>query len=515
MREIELKISLDAAQERQLRASRDLMALSDGAERAHSLWSVYYDTEDHALRRDGIALRLRRQGRSWVQTLKIVDSEMINGLSQPEEIEYAVAGQTIDLTRIPDHDLREHVMGLARPGLKPVAETRFRRTRRVLKLPECGASVELAIDKGKVGSGARSEPFIEAEIELIEGAPAALYDVAKRIFPKGPVRFSVQSKSERALALTVPEIAPPSVRKARPVDLSQVQSVEQAAIAIFSEGIAHAAPNIAALLESNEISGPHQTRVALRRLRSAMSAFRTVLGRRALEDLARSAQVLAAQAGRIRDLDVLADQIVAHEAKAHPNEPGFDCLAHATRAQRDVVRLEVRSTLIDANLTAFPLDMAGFIAGRGWVDGADHGQTKRLAQPLRPYARKVLDKRWKSVSAWGARIDELSIDERHEMRKEVKKLRYLLDAFRSLFDPERVAKFNRHVKRLQKAFGALNDSAMAEALLLAPDAPGRDDPAAQRAAGRIIGRLLSESDRLWPGAIDDWRALSAFGPCWR
>ncbi|MEM7684935.1 MAG: CHAD domain-containing protein, partial [Pseudomonadota bacterium] len=287
------------------------------------------------------------------------------------------------------------------------------------------------------------------------------------------------------------------------------------AIAVFSEGVAHAAPNIALLLDSDDINGPHQTRVALRRLRSAMSAFRTALGRGALEPMAQKAQVLGGEAGRIRDLDVLADEIVAREAELHPDEPGFQRLTDAIHVRRDVVREDVRRTLLASDLSGFALDMAGFIASRAWVNGADHGQTERLAQPLMPYARKVLDKRWKSVAAWGARIYELTIDERHEMRKDVKKLRYLVDAFKSLLDPERVAGFNRYVKLLQKAFGALNDSAMAEILLLAPDAPGRDDAEAQRAAGRIIGRLLAESDRLWPGAIEDWRSLADYGPCWR
>ncbi|MGD1922671.1 MAG: CHAD domain-containing protein [Paracoccaceae bacterium] len=515
MKEIELKIALDKTQERRLRASRDVKLLSEGAASTRNLWSVYYDTDDHALRNEGMALRLRREGRSWVQTLKISHGAMVNGLSQPDEIEYPVENQQIDLTRIPNHDLREHVMGLARSGLRPVAETRFRRTSRVLKLPACGAAIEFAIDKGTLASGGTQADFIEAELELIDGAPSSLYQLARKILPKGPVRFAEHSKSQRALALSDPAVAPATLRKARPVDLSTLRSVEQAAIAVFSEGVAHAAPNIALLLDSDDINGPHQTRVALRRLRSAMSAFRTALGRGALEPMAQKAQVLGGEAGRIRDLDVLADEIVAREAELHPDETGFQRLADAIHARRDVVREDVRKTLLASDLSGFALDMAGFIASRAWVNGADHGQTERLAQPLMPYARKVLDKRWKSVAAWGARIDELTIDERHEMRKDVKKLRYLVDAFKSLLDPERVAGFNRYVKLLQKAFGALNDSAMAEILLLAPDAPGRDDAEAQRAAGRIIGRLLAESDRLWPGAIKDWRSLADYGPCWR
>ena len=59
------------------------------------------------------------------------------------------------------------------------------------------------------------------------------------------------------------------------------------------------------------------------------------------------------------------------------------------------------------------------------------------------------------------------------------------------------------------AFGALNDSAMAEMMLMQPDAPGTGDPDAARAAGRAIGHYLARSDALWPRAMDDWQALAA------
>ncbi|MEM7211732.1 MAG: CHAD domain-containing protein [Pseudomonadota bacterium] len=514
MQEIELKFDLDGAQEKRLRSSAVVKQLSEGPAVTESLWSVYYDTPDHALRAEGTALRLRRVQGEWVQTVKCTTGAMANGLSNPFEIEYEVSGQNLDLTRIPDHDLREHLIGLSRAGLVPVVETRFRRTRRMLTLPDGSVRAEFAIDKGTLSSGDTTQAFTEAEFELKDGTPSRLYELAQRVMTLGPIRFAQASKSERALALSQPDLLP-TLRKARRVDLSNVSSVEEAAILILTEGLSHAAPNIAMVLESENMNGPHQMRVGLRRLRSALSAFRPALGREALAPIGEQAQFLAAQAGHIRDLDVLAEEIVAAEAQANPAEPGHRHLIDAIRAHRELVRAQVRKTLAQPQRSLFPLDLASFIANRGWVDGADYTQTTRLSQPVLPFARKVLDKRWKAVRLWGDRIETLTIDERHEMRKDVKKLRYLVDAFRTLFDPDDVAAFNRGVKRLQKAFGALNDSAMAELVLMAPDAPGIDDPLAQRSAGRIIGKLLAQSDALWPAAIDDWHSLSESGRFWR
>lgn len=514
MREIELKILLDEAQERRLRASPVLKSNAVSAARTQTLTSRYFDTSDDVLRSEGIALRLRKAGRQWVQTVKRMTHPMSAGLSQPLEDECLLPNGTLNLSLIQDDDLREDVIGYARDGLHVVAETEFRRTSRQVRSP-AGGVVEVAIDKGVLRSDGQEQAFIEAELELIEGHAGDLYALAGLLFQTGPVRFSSSSKSERALALSGKVHAPPVPRKAMRVALAADVSVEAAAIEILSEGLSHYLPNLPLLLETDDLGGPHQVRVALRRLRSATSAFRSALGRDALAQWSAQAKIIATVAGRLRDLDVLGTELIAPFARNHPHEAGFAALADAVAARRYAVQIEVRDALSGPDATSFGFEMARFITTRGWLDPADHQQSIRLAAPAKPFARKTLNKRWRAVKDYGDRIDGLSIDERHELRKELKKLRYLIDAFRSLFPSEQVDEFMRLIKKLQTAFGALNDSAMAEDILTAPNAPGADDPQAARAAGRLIGHLLAEADHKWPDAIAGWRRLSAFGPFWK
>ena len=514
MREIELKLLLTEDQEKRLRQCQAVRDLADGPARTQVLRSIYYDTPDHALRKAGIALRLRRSGRQWIQTVKKATTRMAQGLSQPIEDECLVRGQNLTLSLIADDDLREEVLGLSRDGLAPVVETRFRRTARMLHLGQ--AQVELAIDKGDVVADSASAPLLEAELELKSGTPGDLYHLAGRIFDRGPIRFSDCSKSERALRLLSGEPeTDPALRKAQPVVLTQDMTVERAAHTILTEGLGHALPNVSRVIDSDDPGGPHQLRVGLRRLRSTLSAFRPVLGRAAVAPWGDAARTIAAQAGALRDMDVLAADLVDPLAARHPDEAGFARLQAAIHAKRLDTQSRVRAYLETPEVTAFGFGFAGFLAARGWLDPADHTQTLTLAQPIRPFAQAALSKRWKAVVAYGRRIGDLTIDERHEMRKEIKKLRYLVDQFRSLFDADAVADFTTHVKKLQKAFGALNDAAMAEILLMADDAPGGDDPVAARASGRIIGLLQARSDQLWPQAMQDWTALYAFGPFWK
>ena len=514
MREIELKLGLDAGQERALRRSQAAMDMSTGPARTQSLVNTYFDTPDRALSKAGIALRIRRAGRKWLQTVKKKPDQIVSGLSDPIEDEVPLPRNALDLSLIRDDDLREEVIGLARAGLEPVAETRFRRTTRALK--NGVVSAELAIDVGTLAAGGVETPFREAELEAVSGTPRDLYLLGAKLLQQGPVRFSPMSKSQRALALADPETSlGPQPRKARPVVIPTDATVEAAARIVLGEYFAHAAPNLGLIVDSDHPGGPHQFRVGLRRLRSALTAFRPVLGREALEPWAESARDLAAEAGRLRDLDVLEGALVARVQQATPEDEGFARLNRAIETKREAVRASVRKALCSDQATAFSFGFAGFLAGRGWLDPSDHGQTARLAQPIRPFVAKCLTKRWKAAGAYGARIAELTIEERHELRKELKKLRYTIDAFRSLYDQTGVDGFLRAVKTLQKAFGALNDAAMAEALLADPDAPWSGDPLAQRAAGRTVGYLASESDRLWPQAIKDWAALAALPRFWK
>ena len=516
MREIELKLLLDDEQVQRLRVSPALRAMSEQAAKTQTLTSTYFDTPDQALRTAGIALRLRRKGRQWLQTVKKASAPIAGGLAQPLEDEIAVKGRNLALNLIADDDLREEVMGLARGGLAPVAGTRFRRTTHLLRAPT-GGLVELAIDVGEITADDASAPFTEAEFELVDGQPGDLFAVAAEAITQGPVRYSNHSKSARArmLAEEGHAVEPLAPLRAAPVALAPGDTAEQAAALVLTECLGHALAAIPVTVLTDDPEGPHQLRVGLRRLRSAMSAFRGVLGRAALAPLADAARRIGAEAGRLRDLDVLAGELLAPMVARHPNEPGFAALTNSILARRDIVRSDACGYLSGPEVTRFGFEAAGFLAGRGWLDPADHGQTERLAEPVERLAVRQLDKRWKALGRYGLRIGDLTIEERHDMRKEIKKLRYVGEVFRSLFDEGRVAEFRSGIKRLQTAFGALNDAAMAEEMLLAADAPGRDDPYAQRAAGWLLGASGARAEALWPRAVADWKALKASGPFWR
>lgn len=270
--ETELKILLDAAALRALRRNPALADLAAGPSRRQRLHARYFDTADGALGAARIALRVRREGRAWVQTVK-AGREAVAGLMQVTEVSCPAPGGRLAVEAIPDQALREAVAAAAGGAiLEARFETRMRREVHDLRSP-LGGTVELALDSGEIVAGEATAPLIEAEFELKSGDPRDLYAVAEALFPSGPLRFSRRSKAARgaALARGEPAVNPaPPIVHAAAVSLDPAQSVESAARDVLRVCLDQIAANIAAAAVSDDAEAPHQLRVGLRRLRTAL-----------------------------------------------------------------------------------------------------------------------------------------------------------------------------------------------------------------------------------------------------
>ncbi|MEL6476063.1 MAG: CYTH and CHAD domain-containing protein [Pseudomonadota bacterium] len=518
MLETELKLDLDEVTERRLLRDRRLAVMSRGRPARRMLRSIYYDTVSRDLARAGMALRLRKEGRLWTQTIKLAQ-EMRGGLSRAEEHNCPAPGGRLVLDSIADAEVAETLRAtLDGRALSPVFETRIRRITRIVDLP--GAVVEMAFDRGEILAGERVEPLSELELELVEGRVSGLYQLLRQILPPGAVRFSPCSKAARGMRLAdgLPEPAPAEApRRAAPVALTASQTAEEAARDILREAVAQISGNLAWLGTAEgkmDPEGLKQLRVGLRRLRTSLKVFRDEIGGAAATALAEEARWLAGEVGRVRDLDVVLAEIVEPEM-ARGEEPGFRRLFNALQRSRQKARAALTETLAAPRVDGFVLDLTGFIEARGWLDGDDLAQTRRLAAPVCAVARRALDKRWRRTRKLARDMDSMDIEARHELRKDLKKLRYAIEYLRELYPEDSLKPFLKQLKRLQAVFGDLNDAAMAEAMFLGPDAVATSDPLAQRAVGRLIGSRIARSEAVWGEAQVRWQELGKTATFWR
>jgi triphosphatase len=78
-------------------------------------------------------------------------------------------------------------------------------------------------------------------------------------------------------ALAVVAKAPPAAMKAERIELAKNASVDDAVAVVFAACLRHSTANAAAALSGLDPEGVHEMRVALRRMRAALSDFREII----------------------------------------------------------------------------------------------------------------------------------------------------------------------------------------------------------------------------------------------
>lgn len=176
-REIELKLAVPAGAHDALAGWLDAHAQAAGAV---DLANVYYDTPDQALAHNRAALRVRRQGEQWLQTLKTAGKGGKGGLSARHEWEVPLESDALSVDAFVAHNAKE-AADTIRPhasALVPLFRTDF--TRRLWNVAADGGEIEIALDAGAIlvpGTDAR-EPIDELELEWKPAAGSTLDEAA-------------------------------------------------------------------------------------------------------------------------------------------------------------------------------------------------------------------------------------------------------------------------------------------------------------------------------------------------
>lgn len=445
--EIELKLALPPAQHA---AFLRFMARRRASLIRRELVTRYFDTPDFALGRRGIAVRVRRIGRDWVQTFK-TEGERQGGLSTRIEHEMPVRRDRPDWSLFPE-TVRACVPPAERRRLVPVFETRFTRTAWTLGARR--GRIEVALDDGEIRAGQQRAPLSEIEIELVDGQPDTLFDFALKCARAVECLPFDASKAERGMRLAREEAAAP-VRAASPV-LDTTMTREAVCVASVQACLGAFQANLPGVLADGHTEFLHEARIALRRLRVALRLFRPVVSPPpALLD---GLKAIAAALGTARDWDVLCDEMLPEIAPHFGDDRAWNAGRALFDGQRQQARAAMRDAVREQNPGAWLIEFQIWL--RGVVDGGQESAGSRGRQ-LAPWVRRRLDRLHRRLveAASGADFS----DERllHALRIDIKRLRYALELVEPLFGRGALAPCRTRLQKLQQAFGEIVDRRMA------------------------------------------------------
>ena len=438
--EIELKLVIDPAHADAVAASPLLAGVVPIARPQRS---VYFDTPDGILRTTGLALRVRHIGDRRVQTLKAGDGPAA-GLFVRPEWEQEIEGDTPLIADFAS-PLQTLVAADELARLQPAFDVDV--VRRTVEIPSGAGIIELVIDTGTVASGEASDDVSEIELELKGGEPDALFSFARALNEDVPLRLGVLTKSERGYRL-LDGLADKAV-KSQPIALADTMTTADGFAAIAQGCLRQFRLNEDILLRTDGGSALHQTRVALRRLRSAFSIFKPVVGDDLFEHLRGELRWLAGTLGEARNIDVLLARI------------GSRRLAKPLRIAREAAYAQVHAALDSQRARLLMIDLVEWIALGPWRSDAARAEVRDAE--LTGFAGDVLERYRRKVKRGGRKLARLDDDHRHKVRIEAKKLRYAVEFFASLYAKpkaqRRHAKFLGALEGLQSNLGDLNDLA--------------------------------------------------------
>ncbi len=489
-REIELKFLLTKSA---FKAAHGWDRLGPAARppRARRLRSVYFDTEHGDLERHKAVLRVRSVNRRHLLTFKW-NGAFAGGAFERGEAEAPCPTDTPDPALLgPEVAALIETICQGRP-LQPVFATDVKRTTHHVRH---GASdIEIAFDSGNIRAGAQTQPICEIELELKSGQAADLYKLGMLLAEAFPVTLGVQSKSERG-ALLRSGLSPAIVQAPR--STVPAATVDAAISLAMNNCLRHFLGNWPAFHAGDPVKAIHQMRVAMRRLRAILSVFHRAFPCPEFTQFRQQAKGIATAMGEARNFDVFIALINEGPGAAFPDDGGLALLRQDAQQRRAAGYAAVQALLAEPRTNRFVLSLQAFIARHGWRNGLPNEILPSLTAPPADFFTANLARIHRKIRKDGRNFTQLPATHRHELRKALKKLRYLADFFADLCDaPGSLKPYIRSIAKLQDQLGLFNDLFTAQEIV--ETLHTNDDPAAIRATGIILGwcgRSAATDDR--------------------
>ncbi len=444
--ELELKFELDQPVGTDGTAAWLPAGLRDATPR--NLQTTYYDTPKTKLRKHQAALRVRKSGGAFLQTVKtngagnFARGEWEQPIDGPSPQPSAARGTPI-----------EHFMAKRRQRdkLKPLFEVDVER--RSCDVVKADTVIEASLDEGHVEADGQRLAIREIEFELKQGDPSHLFEAARELVGKAPLRLSFISKSERGYRLREQSLTKP-IPASKP-QFRRRASAKEAMQAICRACLHDLTTNVATIDGEHAVEGVHKTRIAVRRLRAAMTLFKKITKDDESNRLRGEMKWLSDLLGEARDADVLQmESTLPHAREISGGRSLVELVAERRHAAQQKLLEAVRSQ----RFYIFLLDLVRWIEDGDWLKAP----SKQGDGPVARFARSAIARRRKRLLQRADHLKTLAPEQRHQVRIDGKKLRYMTEFLEPLAKSKKQqrahGRFVAQLEDLQNSLGTLHDA---------------------------------------------------------
>jgi inorganic triphosphatase YgiF len=503
--EIELKFTLSPQRQRTLAKLLAKLARTVSAPvRRHEI-THYFDFADHALCGEGFSLRVRHSAGGYVQTLKSLSGEVGAAMTRFER-EWTLARGRLDITKLAGTPVSQLMAARRDAPIRQIFTTDIDRQVYVVSLDD-DAIVEVAVDNGHVRSGESAQAIHEIEFELKAGSTAALYRFALAFHEVCHLAISTDSKAVRGYRLAAGRRF--EACKANDLELPYDITVAEGFRRILGSGIGQLAANLP-FCSADDAEPLHQARVAVRRLRSALSLFAPYLEPEAAGQFETTLKRFGRVLGEARDRDVFIGELAGDRAEDPRDGTWLEVIVPPIEVERRAAYRGVQTLIKSAEPTGFILALAGWVESGLWLR-PDTKLAKLPGLPLAGIASEMLDRLAAKAGKRGRRLGDRSLDELHALRKTLKKLRYCTEYCGTLYQRKRVIRYQERAKHLLEVLGALNDTVGMDALL---DTLDTKDAALIPGIGLISRVSAAKREKALKRLPKAWKAFAAETPFW-
>lgn len=254
-----------------------------------------------------------------------------------------------------------------------------------------------------------------------------------------------------------------SIERLKDIDASVLpdDTMSEAGRKILLQNFREMLDHEAGCIQGQDMEAVHQMRVATRRMRSAFILFEDYYKSKPIRPFRRRLKIVARALGRVRDLDVMIDNLKRYQSKLdQTDQSALEGVIGGLADRRENVQRKLTTLLQSKLYRDFVSVFSVFLAtpGKGSAavleDGAISPHQVRHVVPM------MVHQQLAAVRAYDTGLPTDNVDTLHALRIEFKRLRYTITFFSSVMGGS-VDEFINELKSMQDYLGHLNDAVVA------------------------------------------------------